>query len=35
LVARVGAFDYVMKPVDLDYLTQALEIAGAMRSFDL
>lgn len=30
-----GAFDYVMKPVDLDYLTQALETAVAMRSFDL
>jgi len=30
-----GAFDYVMKPVDLDYLTQTLETAVAMRSFDL
>jgi DNA-binding NtrC family response regulator len=30
-----GAFDYVMKPVDLDYLTRALETAVAMRAFDL
>jgi DNA-binding NtrC family response regulator len=30
-----GAFDYVMKPVDLDYLMQTVETALAMRSFDL
>lgn len=30
----LGAFDYVTKPIDLDYLAQAVETALAMRALD-